>query len=198
MRIGRICRLLLAGSVICALVTAETQSKATADEAIAQKAAICAACHGTNGIPISKDIPVIWGEHAGYLFFELRDFQSGARKSQVMAPVTKDLSRADMLALAEDFEARPWPDLNQPRAPANVTAKAQALEGSGQCPACHLAGYLGAGTTPRLAGQSIDYLRRTMEDFHTGMRGNNPWMAALLKTFSDSDIGALALYLGGL
>jgi cytochrome c553 len=192
MRIGRICRLLLAGWAVCAFVVAKTQSKVSADEAIEQKAALCAACHGTNGVP------VIWGQHAGYLFFELRDFQSGARKSQVMAPITKDLSRTDMLALAEYFEAKPWPDLNQPRAPANVAAEALAVAASGQCTACHLADYRGAGTTPRLAGQRIEYLRRTMEDFHTGARGNNPWMAALLKTFSDSDMDALAAYFSGL
>jgi hypothetical protein len=37
-----------------------------------------------------------------------------------------------------------------------------------------------------------------MSDFHTGIRGNNPWMGALLKSFSDADVDAMARYLGGL
>jgi cytochrome c553 len=128
----------------------------------------------------------------------LRDFQTGARKNDLMAPIVKDLTHADMLALGEYFETKAWPDLNQPRAPAAIAREAQAISASGQCPQCHLGGYVGASTTPRLAGQSIDYLRHTMLDFHTGTRGNNPWMAALLKTFTDADINTLAAYLGGL
>jgi len=198
MTMQRVNRLLLAGFVLVVLAAREVPAQTGAADTIAQKAAICAACHGANGVPISKDIPVIWGQHAGYVFVELRDFQTGARKNEQMAPIVKGLSRTDMLALGEYFEAKPWPDLNQPRAPADVTTDAQGIAASGQCPQCHLGGYLGASVTPRLAGQSIDYLRHTMLDFHTGARGNNPWMAALLKTYTDADLNALALYLGGL
>jgi cytochrome c553 len=191
-------RLPRAGLILTVLAAWEASAQTAETSSIEQKAAVCSACHGANGIPISKDIPVIWGQHAGYIFVELRDFQTGARKNDMMAPIVKDLTHADMLALGEYFDAKPWPDLNQPRAPANVTADAQGIAASGQCPQCHLGGYLGASTTPRLAGQSTDYLRHTMEDFHTGTRGNNPWMAALLKTDTDADINALAKYLGGL
>jgi cytochrome c553 len=194
----KVYRLLIAGLILSALATAEASAQTAATEPVAPKAAICGACHGAHGVPINKDIPVIWGQHAGYVFLELRDFQTGARKNDMMAPIVKDLSNADMLALGEYFEAKTWPDLDQPQAPANVATASQGVAASGQCPQCHLAGYLGASTTPRLAGQSIDYLRHTMEDFHAGTRGNNPWMAALLKTFSDADINGLAVYLGGL
>jgi len=198
MTTGRVKRLLLAGLVLSVLATREAPAQNGATDPIAQKAAVCGACHGANGVPISKDIPVIWGQHAGYIFIELRDFQTGARRNDMMAPIVKDLTHADMLALGEYFDAKPWPNLDQPRAPADVATNAQGIAASGQCPQCHLGGYLGASTTPRLAGQSIDYLHHTMLDFHTGTRGNNPWMAALLKTYSDADINALAAYLGGL
>jgi cytochrome c553 len=194
----RVSRLLLACLVLSVLATGQAHAQAGATDAIARKAALCSACHGASGVPINKEIPVIWGQHAGYIFIELRDFQSSARKNDIMAPIVKGLSSADMLALGEYFEGKPWPDLSQPRAPADVTAKAEGIAASGQCTQCHLSGYLGASTTPRLAGQSIEYLRHTMEDFHTGSRGNNPWMAALLKTFPNGDINALAVYLGGL
>ena len=184
---------MLAGSVA---TTAMAQTTGT--ESIEDKAAICGACHGADGIPASKEIPIIWGQHAGYIFLNLRDIQTGTRKNEQMEPILKMLSRGDMLALGEYFAQKPWPDLGQPRAPAEVATRAAVVATSGQCTQCHLGGYLGDSTNPRLAGQNVEYLRKTMRDFRNGTRGNNPWMAALLKTFSDGDIDAMARYLAGL
>jgi cytochrome c553 len=194
----------LIGALLASLMLAGgTAMTATAQQpagtrSIDDKAAVCSACHGANGVPVSKEIPIIWGQHAGYLFLNLRDMQSGARKNEQMEAIVKTLSRGDLLALGVYFESKPWPDLQQPRAAADVVARAEAVATSGQCPQCHLGGYAGDSTNPRLAGQSSEYLRKTMRDFHNGTRGNNPWMAALLKTFADGDIDAMAGYLGGL
>ena len=35
---------------------------------IAEKAKLCATCHGEQGIPINKQTPVIWGQDEGYLY----------------------------------------------------------------------------------------------------------------------------------
>jgi cytochrome c553 len=185
--------LIMAGSIATSAI-AQTASTGSIED----KAAICAVCHGANGVPVTKEIPIIWGQHAGYMFLNLRDMKTGARKNEQMAPIVKDMSHDDMLALAEYFEKKPWPDLAQPSAPADVATHAEAVATSGQCTQCHLGGYLGDSTNPRLAGQSIEYLRKTMQDFRSGARANNPWMTALLKTFPDADIEAMARYLGGL
>ena len=198
MRAGPSIGALLAGLLLIGSIAISAMAQTTAPESIDDKAAICAACHGANGVPISKEIPIIWGQHAGYFFLNLRDMQTGARKNEQMAPIVKDMSHEDMLALGEYFEKKPWPNLGQPSAPADVVSHAQAVATSGQCTQCHLGGYLGDSTNPRLAGQNVDYLRKTMQDFRSGARGNNPWMTALLKTFSDADIDAMARYLGGL
>ena len=182
--------------VLSGAVSALAQTASS--DAVAQKAALCARCHGSNGVPVSKDSPVISGQHAGYIFLELRDFKTGARKSPVMGPIASALTHEDMLALGEYFDKEPWPDLGQARADEEYAPRAAADIASGQCRQCHLGGFLGDSGTPRLAGQSIDYLRATMSAFHDGTRGNNPWMAALLKTYSAQDIDALARYLGGL
>jgi cytochrome c553 len=193
----RIGPLILSLTLVCAsAATALAQTLGT--DPIADKAAACSACHGEQGAPVSTEIPVIWGQHAGYIFLNLRDFQSGARKSDVMAPIVATLSGSEMLALGQFFEQKPWPDLAQPRAQADVAAHAAAVAASGQCTSCHLRKFLGDSANPRLSGQSVDYLRKTMQGFRDGSRNNNPWMAALLKTFSESDIDALAQYLGGL
>src|SRR4051812_1566056 len=70
---------------------------ASADD-IAEKAAVCAACHGEAGIPTDKAIPVLRGQNEGYIYIELRDMKKGARQNEQMAPIVKDLTREDMLA----------------------------------------------------------------------------------------------------
>ena len=74
------------------------------------------ACHGENGVPIDKIIPIICGQNEGYIYIELRDMKKGARKNEQMAQASTNLSRDDMLALAAYFAAKPWTNLNQPRA----------------------------------------------------------------------------------
>jgi cytochrome c553 len=92
-----------------------------------EKAQLCAACHGENGIPPDKSTPVIWGQHQGYLYLQLRDYKRGTRKDDVMSPVVDLLERDDMMALAEYFSHKRWPDLRQPPAPPAVAARARRL-----------------------------------------------------------------------
>jgi cytochrome c553 len=167
-------------------------------QSLDDKVAICTACHGATGVPIDPSIPVIFGQQEGYLYLELRDFKLGNRKSDVMQPMASGLERADMLALAGYFAAKPWPKLEQPAASDTIVHRAELINGSAGCEGCHGQGYRGDSSIPRVADQGVDYLRTTMLAFKTGARANNPWMSALLKTYSDNDIDALAKYLAGL
>ena len=167
-------------------------------QTIEDKAQVCAACHGENGIPPNKSWPVIWGQHQGYLYLQLRDFKSGARKSDVMGPVAQALERDDMLAIALYFSQKAWPNLRQTRAADAVARQAVRANASVGCTGCHQAGYLGEGTQPRLAGQSADYILKSMKDFRTRGRGNNPGMSDLMNATSEDDLKALAMYLAGL
>ncbi len=187
-------RLILAATVLAALNFSSAGFAAPVEEL----AKICASCHGVSGIPIDPKIPVIWGQQVGYIYLDLRDFKRGTRKNDLMSPVTAGLSKQDMLALAEYFSKKPWPNLGQKRASDRAIHLAERDASSGQCTQCHLGGYVGAGTTPRLANQSRPYLVKTMQDFRSGARANNPWMTDLLKTYKDQDIEALADYLAGL
>jgi cytochrome c553 len=167
-------------------------------QSIEDKAQICTACHGENGVPQQKNVPVIWGQQLGYLFIELRDFKIGARKNELMSPIAQGLQPADMLPLAQYFAQKTWPDLQQPPAPSDVTLEAQRANASIGCTGCHQEGYKGDSSQPRLAGQNHDYLAKTMADFRTGARGNNPGMTDLMKATSEADLAALATYLAGL
>jgi cytochrome c553 len=171
---------------------------AQGDQSIEEKAKPCATCHGEQGIPINKETPVIWGQNEGYLFLQLRDFKSGARKNALMSPLAASLEREDMLALAAYFTKQKWPNLQQPSASAEVAAKAESASASVGCKGCHLDHFQGDGTTARLAGQWQEYLQKTMMEFRDSTRGNNPGMSNLMQATAPHDIAALSHYLAGL
>ena len=166
-------------------------------QTIEEKAQICSACHGENGIPQDKATPVIAGQHQGYLYLQLRDYKLGTRANEVMAPIAQALERDEMMALAEYFSNQPWPNLRWPPASAEETATALRANASIGCTGCHLGEYQGDGTQPRIAGQSKEYMAQTMLDFRTRARANNPGMTDLMRATSEAEIAAMAVYLAG-
>ncbi|MGA8690533.1 MAG: cytochrome c4 [Methyloceanibacter sp.] len=171
---------------------------AFAADPIEEKAKLCTACHGESGVPQLKTTPVIWGQNAGYLFLQLRDFQSGARKNDLMSPVAATLARENLLPLATYFSKLKWPNLQQPSAPQDVATNALKANASIGCTGCHLDHFQGDGSTARLAGQQHDYLLKTMTDFRDRTRANNPGMSDLMNAASPDALAALAQYLAGL
>jgi cytochrome c553 len=180
---------------LAAVLIATTPSKA---QSIEEKIQVCTGCHGDDGKPIDKTIPTIWGQQQGYIYIQLRDFKRGDRKSEIMQPIVAAFERDDMLAIAAYFSKKPWPDLGQPRAPKDVSERALKANSSVGCTGCHLDRFQGDGTVPRLAGMGRDYLAKTMTDFRTHARGNNPGMSDLMIATPPDDLAALAEYLSGL
>ena len=191
---------LLTASIAPAAAQSREPSGAPAAPApnIAEKIETCAGCHGADGKPVDKTIPIIWGQLPGYIYIQLRDFKRGDRKSDVMGPIASSFEKADILAIGEYFSKKPWPDLAQPRAPKDVARKALEAEHSVGCTGCHLEQFQGTGIMPRLAGQSRDYLAKTIADFRSRARGNNPGMSDLMIATPENDLAALAEYLAGL
>jgi cytochrome c553 len=185
------CILAVVASVIVTITPLRAQG-------LEEKVRLCAGCHGESGKPVDKTVPNIWGQQTGYLYIQLRDFKRGDRKSEIMQPIAAAFERNDMLAIAEFFSKRPWPDLGQPRAPKDVAQRARTAISSIGCTGCHLDQFQGDSTVPRLAGQGRDYLARTMTDFRSRARGNNPGMSDLMIATAVDDLAALAEYLAGL
>jgi cytochrome c553 len=185
---------------LVAFVALVALPKAVTAQSIEEKAQICAACHGENGVPVEQSFPVpaIWGQNLGYLFFQLRDFKSGARKNDQMTPIVDALGRDDLMPLAQYFSKKPWPNLEQPHPPAEVAAVARRVNASVVCTSCHLEGFKGDSTQPRLAGQVRAYLEKTMTDFSTEARGNNPGMTGFMKGLTKPEIAAMAAWLAGM
>ncbi|REL31428.1 c-type cytochrome [Thalassotalea euphylliae] len=64
------------------------------------KSAMCAACHGAEGISAIPMYPNLAGQKEAYIAKQLKDFKSGARKDPVMAPMAMGLTDADVANLA--------------------------------------------------------------------------------------------------
>jgi len=182
------------------LVFADFSRSNAIAQSIEQKAQICAACHGAEGVPAAQayPVPVIWGQNLGYLFFQLRDFKSGARKDDSMSAVAETLDPNDLMPLAQYFAKKAWPNFQQKPAAAEISIVAQRISASAACAACHQQGFMGDNAQPRLAGQVHEYLKKTMADFRSGSRANNAGMISTMKTMADHEIAALAGWLAGM
>ncbi len=174
--------------------TTGSPSDANVTEAPA-KADLCTKCHGANGLPTRAEIPIIWGQEFYYLYVQLKDYKAGRRQNTEMNDIVKSLSKQDMRELAQYFAGKAWPSTRFVADAADV-ARGETATAAGVCVQCHLGGYEGNSRVPRLAGQQVGYLQRTMLDFKGKTRMNSPSKASLLKSFADEDITAMARYLG--
>ncbi len=186
---------MLRSVVVAGLLAGATAAWA---DSIEEKAALCGACHGLNGVPGDPTTPIIWGQNTGYLYLQFRDFQKGARKDDRMTPIAQGLVKEDALALAEYFAAKPWPNTGAPAASKADEAIAIVVNKSIVCTSCHLEQFQGDSSVPRLAGQERDYLLKTLTDFRNRTRANNPGMSDLMNTATPEQLAAMANYLAGL
>ena len=69
------------------------------------KSAICAGCHGANGMGLSQEYPNLAGQKEVYLLKQLKAFKSGARKNPTMAAMVAALGDKDMENLAAYFSS---------------------------------------------------------------------------------------------
>jgi cytochrome c553 len=67
----------------------------------------CAACHGADGIGRDVEIPNLAGQHEIYLLRQLQAFKSGKRPHKEMRYESRQLSDADMQALAHYYSRLP-------------------------------------------------------------------------------------------
>ena len=209
---------LLAGvalmSSLLSAPNASAQDKAAAAQADLAKGrqvveAVCSACHAVDGDSTISANPRLAGQHAAYLYRQLVDFakpaeDKSARVSSVMAGFASQLSDADRRNVSAYFAAQ---------TPKAATARNKETLSLGQriyragiaeksvpaCAGCHSPN--GAGIPiqyPRLGGQHADYTEAQLKAFRDGTRRNNAPMMQIAARLSDSEIKAVADYIGGL
>jgi len=188
-------RFLKALGVILALVAASASSTSAADD-IEAKLQICGSCHGKDGEPGDPTTPIIWGQQQAYLEKQLKDYKSGVRDSQIMSSLAESLTNEEVPQVAAFLAGKSWP---HPTGGGTAKSPPDAVL---SCQTCHQANFLGglaAGeTTPRLAGQTREYLMDAMRSFANGERDDNAAMSALMKGVSSTDREAIARYLSSM
>ncbi|MGC2810068.1 MAG: c-type cytochrome [Bradyrhizobium sp.] len=183
-------------------LSALTEFPAHAADAVAagkEKAELCAACHGDNGISQTENIPSLAGQQDQFIQWQLVFFRSGARKNEQMQPIVEQITNEDIRNLGAYFAS-----LTPPKPPADdnpdLSKKgAQAAVGR-RCATCHTDSFAGTKAVARLAGQREEYLVKALHDYKSGVRsgGAGAAMSDVAYPLSDEEITALAHYLAHL
>jgi cytochrome c553 len=77
----------------------DSGSKSTAE-------AVCAACHGANGVSVAEHIPNLAAQRAQYLSAQLHAFRDGSRKSEIMNAIAAQMGDAEIANVAIHFSAQ--------------------------------------------------------------------------------------------
>lgn len=179
----------------------------------------CASCHGAEGNGTNPQYPKLAGQSPAYLYWQLRAFKTGSRRSETMSGIVAALSDADAADVAS-FYGRQVITLN----PVTDRALASAGEriffaGAGPwkvppCAMCHASGgqrhrpmmmhmmghgMMGHGmmtSVPNLNGQHATYIVDQLYRLASGER-QGPMMNRIAAALSEADKKAVAEYLSG-
>ncbi len=167
----------------------------------------CDGCHGDNGVSQWTDVPTIAGidafvhSDALYVYRDearpcaMSDYRQGdtSRAATNMCDVVKDMSDADIEAIAEHYAALPFVPAKQ-EFDADLAAAGKAKHDA-DCGRCHSAG----GSDPAdeasiLAGQWMGYLETTFAEYAAGEREQPAKMKDKMDPLTDDDVKALIHY----
>lgn len=180
--------------LLCAALLAAWSAPASA-QALGERLAACAACHGAGGAPAPlPNSPTLAGQPALFIENQLVMIREGLRDVPAMKGLLDGVSDADLAAMAKHFAGQPLKPQPGPRDAARFARGEQVANGN-RCASCHLPNYAGREQMPRLAGQREDYLLHSMRQFLNGQAtGRDTIMAASLRGLSDADLQAMAHY----
>jgi cytochrome c553 len=186
----------LASALLAALLALPAMAQDI--EAGRTKSQACAACHGADGNSIAPMFPNLAGQTWRYIYIQLKDFKEARRSNPMMDPMVKDLSRQDMIDIANFYAAQPAkPSTFKADETKIKLGKAKADETL--CTMCHLGGFAGQNEIPRVAGQQYDYIVQQLLDFKARKRTNDAGnMTSVSQTLSEKDIENLGHYITSL
>lgn len=181
------------------------------------KAAMCAACHGANGIGASDAYPNLAGQHADYIAKQLKAFKDGSRVDPVMAPMAAALSEQDMADLGAYFSGldrkgataasggttdsatpaaaqAPVAHVANASAGKSLYELGDASRNIGACIGCH--GKEGNSEVliyPNLSNQHAQYIEKQLHAFKDNSRTNYA-MNQFAGAMTDEDIADMGAY----
>ncbi|MDB5503388.1 MAG: cytochrome c4 [Tardiphaga sp.] len=164
-----------------------------------EKAELCSACHGENGISQIENIPSLAAQPDAFIQWQLVFFRAGTRKNEQMQPIVEQLNNDDVRNLGAYFASLPPPPKKSDDNPDLSAKGAQAAVGR-RCASCHTDSYAGTKAVARIAGQREEYLVKALHDYKSGVRagGGMAAMADVAYPLSEEEIVALAHYLAHL
>ncbi|MDZ4812641.1 MAG: c-type cytochrome [Pseudomonadota bacterium] len=190
----------------------------------ADKATVCAACHGLDGNSSDPQYPKLAGQHEHFIATQLVAYKSGTRPNVVMASFASMLSAQDMRDVGAYFSTQtivPGLADESPIAAALSPYKGQRVVDVGRniyrggikqsdvpaCMACH--GPSGVGNPgpgyPALGGQHSGYVGTVLTGYKAVPAGdprlenaNYAIMATIAQRLSDEEILAVSSYIEGL
>lgn len=196
--------------VLLTVVLWPEMAAAEADTEMAMRLKACAACHGEQGRSQAEAYyPSIAGKPQGYLYAQLKNFQTERRQHAVMKAMLQVLSD-DYLNHIAGYYARQTPaTLVRGAAAADaVMARGRQLVEEGDaaqkipaCAACHGAALTGlAPAIPGLLGLPADYLSAQVGAWRAGTRHAQApdCMATVAKQLSLTDITAVTAWIAHL
>jgi cytochrome c553 len=192
--------------ILACLITLPLGSHAGDVAAGKTKAAACAACHGPDGKSSNPEWPNLAGQGVAYLVKQLEEFKAGKRANPIMSAQAAALSEADMADVAAYFGSQKG--ALGVADPAQVALGERIYQGGNQgagvaaCMSCH--GPAGSGNPmaryPAVSGQHAEYVAKSLREFRSGVRNNDPnaMMRRVTERMTDREIDAVAQYIAGL
>ena len=171
------------------------------------KIAMCIGCHGIQGyqasFPEVYKVPKISGQGAPYIVAALQAYQKGERKHPTMRGIADPLTEQDMADVAAYYAEHGVAKAADVKVREPSTQVAALLQ-KGACVSCHGQGFSKPidPSYPKVAGQYADYLYSALKSYKTESNPHigrsNGVMAGIAKQFTNSELKALANYIGSL
>ena len=188
-------RLLIALCAAAALAALGGRADAADVEAGRALAEGCAPCHGADGVSQTPLTPSLAGQPDEFVQWQLVYYRSGARKNEVMQPISEALGNEEIRSLGAYYASLPPP---KPAVPPDALAqRGEELAAQHRCRSCHAEDYNGFRAAARLSSQREDVLVKALRDFKSGQRVGSgvASMADVMFELNDADILALSRYL---
>ncbi|MFB6348035.1 c-type cytochrome [Moraxella marmotae] len=149
----------------------------------------CAACHGANGVSVAPAQPNLGGQNVKYLYKQLVDFKTKARRNGIMEAQLAGLTQQDLANLAGYYASQdPWTPGYGNKATAAQASKlylgGDKTRGVIPCAGCHDPKGMGNAFAgfPRLGGQHATYLATQLKLFRAAGREDEVSMDSEVRT----------------
>lgn len=206
-------------SLLCAMTAfgaqaadaAKAAPKGDAARGQAVATAVCGACHGPDGNSAVPVNPKLAGQHADYLFKQMKNFKPAdgkqpERANPIMNGMIAAFDEGQMRDIAAYFSAQAQKgEVAKNRETIELGQKlyrgGDQAKGLPACAGCH--GPTGAGIPaqyPRIGGQYAEYIEAQLRSFREGTRANDPnkMMRMVAIKMTDPEIKAVSDYIAGL